>query len=246
MDDYEHIAAYYDCEHDRFVEDIAFYLDRITGGPVLEIGVGTGRIMAPLLGSGLEVWGVDPSAAMLQRAERRVRSFPAAHLLRGGVDVLPPDARFPTVILPLNTLWHIPDNDAQVHLLRTIRTRMTSGSRLFIDVSNPLSLADRGARGAMRERFSGQCEGGHLRIVSAAWDNEAEQQLQLSLTYDLTRPDGSLLRTHATLELRYLYQYELELVLGQAGFSVVDLYGSYEGEPYETESPNLIAVAQPY
>ncbi len=243
LDPYEDIAAYYDCEHDQFVDDIDFYLEHLTDGPVLEVGAGTGRIMVALLRSGLTVWGVDMSEAMLRRAEIRLAAFPAARLVRGNIDDLPVDLGFPTVILPLNTLWHLPDNDAQIQLLRHIKARMPAHGRLFVDVSNPLSLSDRGAWGTMRERYSGPCEDGSLHVMSTAWDNEAEQRLRLSLTFDVTHRDGWVKRKHTTLVLRYVYRYELDLMLRQAGFSVLEVFGSYTGDPYVTDSPNLIAVA---
>lgn len=244
MDPYRDIAAFYDCEHDAFQDDISFYLDQVTEGPVLEVGSGTGRIMLPLLRSGLEVWGVDPSAAMLDRSRLRLARFSEAKLVCGTVADVAVEPRFRTVILPLNTLWHLPNTSSQLAMLREIRARVDEGATLLVDVSNPLSLADRGARGEIRERFSGPCGSEHLRVLSSAWDDQATQQLALSLTYDITDPAGSVRRVHAAMQLRYLYRYELELVLRSGGFASEDVYGSYDREPYRADSTNLLVVAE--
>ena len=55
--------------------DAAFYLEeaKISGGPVLELGCGTGRLALPLLEAGLEIHGLDASAAMLRAPNENVR-----------------------------------------------------------------------------------------------------------------------------------------------------------------------------
>ncbi len=243
LDPYRDIATYYDCEHDRYREDIAFFLRHIGAGPVLEVGAGTGRIMESIARSGIEVWGVDPSAGMLERAREKLSSLAEAHLVHGTVADLPAGLTMRTAILPLNVLWHFLNTDAQLRLLVGVRARLMPGGKLIIDVSNPLTLADRGGRGEVRERFSGPCGDGYLRVSSSTWDDEAEQLLTLSLVYDVTDQRGSVRRTQTVLELRYLYRFELELLLCQAGFGPRELYGSYDLDPYDALSPKLLVIA---
>jgi hypothetical protein len=68
--------------------------------------------------------------------------------------------------------------------------------------------------------------------------------LELDLLYDQLDAEGRVRRTNAHLELRYLYRYELELLLLHTGFRVRHLYGSYDLDPYTADSPNLIALAE--
>ena len=70
MEPYEPIAAYYDSEHDQFSDDVEWYvhLAEVAGPWVLELGCGSGRLMAPLAAAGNQVVGIDASAAMLERA----------------------------------------------------------------------------------------------------------------------------------------------------------------------------------
>src|SRR5947207_12127166 len=76
-DDY---APFYDWENARTVgrRDVAFWCDlaRGRGGPVLELGCGTGRILAPLARHAATLAGVDRSDPMLARARRRLRRTP--------------------------------------------------------------------------------------------------------------------------------------------------------------------------
>jgi len=67
---YDTIAGLYDAWSTGVVEDISFYVDEAlaSGGPVVELGVGTGRIAIPTAGAGVHVIGVDSSAGMLEVA----------------------------------------------------------------------------------------------------------------------------------------------------------------------------------
>lgn len=243
MDAYQVISQYYDLEHDDFHEDIDFLLQLVQEGPVLEVGVGTGRVAAALLEAGFEVWGIDPSQNMLHLANERLARYTGIHLVCTTAAALHLDQRFPVVLLPLNTLWHLPDSDAQLHALTVLRRHCQDRALLVVDCSNPFSMADRGAQGEVRERFTRETEQGTVRAVAASWDDPAEQVLTISLLYDSTSTDGLVRRSAADLQLRYLFRFELELLLKLAGFSLLHLYGSYDLEPYQADSPNLIALA---
>jgi SAM-dependent methyltransferase len=243
MDPYAEIAPYYDWEHDEFRDDIEFYLNAIRDGPVLEVGVGTGRIALPLARAGHEVWGVDPSEAMMARARDRLAGIPRVHLRLGSVDQLDQAPRFGTTLLPLNTLWHAADLDDQIEMLQAVHRRMTTNGLLFVDLSNPLSMADRQSRGELRQRFRRSVDGCTITSYSSVWDDEADQVLTLALTYEESRAGVPVQRSFAELELRYLYRFELDAALRLAHFAVLQVYGSYDLQPYSSASPNLIVVA---
>lgn len=244
-DPYATIAAYYDLEHAGFRDDVDFYLSVLRAGPVLEVGAGTGRLTLPLVRSGLEVWGVDTSPAMLSRARDKLAGYPGGHLMCGNILDLLLDVQFAAILLPLNALWHFADVEEQVRLLRQLRSRLQVDGMLVIDVSNPFTMVDRGTHGEMRQRFRIEESGRYIAGYSAAWDDPGRQQLQLSLSYEETASDGTTLRRHARLDLRYVYRFELELLLRLTDFQLDRLYGTYDREDYGEDSPNLIAVASP-
>lgn len=243
MDPYRDIAEFYDLEHEDFRDDVEFYLHMVSEGPVLEVGVGTGRVLAPLLDAGLEVWGVDLSSAMLERAAQRRHDHPGMHLVHASAEDLDLSTVFRVALFPLNTLWHVLDSEGQIAALRAVRRHMEDGGRLIVDCANPLTVADRGASGEIRYRFERQLSDRRVVCFSASRDDEAEQRLSISLIYDETMPDKQLYRTETHLELRYVYRFELELLLRLSGFRVRHLYGSYDLEPYSGVSPQLIVDA---
>src|SRR2546423_11620802 len=73
----ERLAALYDLDHAPLEggPDVEWFggLARRTGGPILELGCGTGRISVPIAQDGHHIVGLDRSGAMLERAERRPR-----------------------------------------------------------------------------------------------------------------------------------------------------------------------------
>lgn len=243
MDPYGAIADYYDAEHDDFRDDVDFYLQMLEPGSVLEVGVGTGRIALPLARTGFEVWGIDPSPSMLQHARARFSASDAVHLVLGSIETFEFDRRFASVIFPLNTLWHFLTSSHQISALSSARRYLQPDGTLIIDLSNPLTMADRGATGTVRERFTHADSERTITGFSAAWDDEAEQTLTLSLHYDSVALNSHLTRSDARLQLRYIYRPELELLLRIAGFRVDQVYGSYDLDDFSAESPSLIVIA---
>jgi SAM-dependent methyltransferase len=247
MDPYEAIVFYYDLEHTSFEDDVQFYLNHVMSGPVLEIGAGTGRITRALANAGHEVWAVDSSPAMLHRAHEQIGTNPRVHLVESSVDALDEvglPAHFRVAILSLNFLWHLPSWEDQLRALQAVHRLLVPMGLLLVDSSNPLTMVDRGARGEVRRRFRVESDGQFVTGFSAAWDDPAEQVISLTLTYDTVDTEGTLKRIETDLDLRYVYRFELELLLRAAGFIEEQLYGSYELDSYSAESPNLISVSR--
>lgn len=248
MDPYsETTAAYYDAEHDGFEDDLRLYRNLVVQGPVLELGAGTGRVTAALVADGHQVWAVDRSPAMLARARRRLDGAPGAHLVLAGAEELHTaglERRFRVALLPLNFLWHLPDSSRHLHVLSVVRRLLVPRGLLVVDLTNPLAMADRTAQGEVRQRFHTTTERGSLTCTAASWDDQGEQTLSMDLSYDETDAAGLVRRTTALVAFRYLYRFELELLLLLAGFESPQVYGSYDLDPYTAESSNLIAVAR--
>lgn len=242
MDPYENIVEIYDLEHDAFDDDASFFANLVREGPVLEVGCGTGRIVAHLARAGLEVHGIDPSEAMLRAARERLKGLANAHVHQMSVQNISLNRVFPSVIYPLNVLWHLPDLSAQLDSLRQLRIHIEDGGMLVVDVTNPLNMLDRQGGNEIRLRFEARDGPTVVHGFSSADDLVAEQVLRLSLWYDRTYRDGTVKRIASSLRLRYTYRYELELMLLQAGFLTKQVYGSYDLEPYGADSSNLILV----
>jgi SAM-dependent methyltransferase len=100
-------------------------------GPVLELGVGTGRLALPLAARGLEVHGVDSSAAMLDR----LRAKPGAehlHLVEGDFTDVDLGGEFALVVLAFNTIYALPSQEAQVECFANAARQLRRGGRFVV------------------------------------------------------------------------------------------------------------------
>src|SRR5437762_3976376 len=75
MHEYDIIAPFYDIEHDRFSEDLDMYRNyaELSGGKILELACGSGRVLLPLAQEGYKLTGVDSSEKMLELAQQRLQ-----------------------------------------------------------------------------------------------------------------------------------------------------------------------------
>src|SRR5713226_6852113 len=108
---YDSFARFYDLDTVEVVDDLPFWtsLARRTGGPVLEIGCGTGRVLVPLAQAGFDVVGIDVSPAMLAIAREKINAADVG----GRVELVLADAltmrlgrRFPLALVALNSFGH--------------------------------------------------------------------------------------------------------------------------------------------
>jgi len=244
VDAYRDVALYYDLEHQQFHEDIDFYLRLVRGPRVLEVGAGTGRIVEPLSAAGLEVWGVDSSRTMLDIARQRLHGNVRAHLVESAIQSMRLEDRFDAALFTLNMLGHLHTLEDQLAALRTVHRHLVHGGQLIVDLSNPLTMADRGANGIVRQRFSTRTSTSLVTGLSAVWDDAAGQMMTIALSYEEVDAEGAVRRSSVDLLLRYMYRFEVELLLAHTGFHVLELFGDYDEQPYTPESPNLIVLAE--
>src|SRR5690606_18628326 len=125
--------------------DVQFYVDeveRLGGGPVLELGAGTGRVSRRLAESGAEVIGVDASVAMLEAAERhRAKLSRAARerlsFVLGDLFEIRVGRRFPLVVSPFNVFMHVYDRAELALALETVRAHLVPEGGFVFDVLVP-------------------------------------------------------------------------------------------------------------
>jgi predicted RNA methylase len=139
---YDPIARLYDPWSASVIEDISFYIDEAvaSGGPVVELGVGTGRIAIPTAMSGIRVIGVDSSEGMLAVCAQRAREAGVDALLdrRVGDFRRPPvTERVPLVTCPFRAYLHLSSDEERVEAFRAARALLTADGRLVFDVFAP-------------------------------------------------------------------------------------------------------------
>jgi SAM-dependent methyltransferase len=216
---YDAIAELYDPWSASVVEDVAFYLEeaRRSGGPVLELGVGTGRIAVPIAADGIRVIGVDSSRAMLEVCARRAALAGVTLDLRVGDLREPPVAeRVPLVICPFRSLLHMHTDEDRRGVLGAAYDLLLPGGRFVFDVFTPDADDIAQTQGKWLEREPGIFE-------HALWD-ESERTLTLTVRDDVRE---------TTMALAWLSPDEWRGLLEQAGFEIEACYGWFDRTPYK-------------
>ena len=225
MSSYDAIAELYDPWSASVVEDVAFYLEeaRRSGGPVLELGVGTGRIAVPLAADGIQVIGVDSSRGMLEVCARRAALAGVALDLRVGDLRRPPVAeRVPLVICPFRSLLHMRTDAERLEALQAVHGLLVPGGRFVFDVFTPGADDIAQTHDRWLEREQGIFE-------RAIWD---EQARTLTLT---VRGEAS----ETTMTLAWLPTEEWRALLERAGFVVEACYGWFDRTPYDAREDSI-------
>ncbi len=218
MSAYDRIARLYDPWSASVVEDVSFYLERARrfGGPVVELGVGTGRIAIPIAAEGIKVIGVDSSEGMLAVARERAELAGAELDLRYGDLRDPPvEGPVPLVLAPFRSLLHMETEADRLAAVRAVHRLLGPGGRLVFDVFSPgpEDIAD--THGRWLEREPGIFE-------RADW-NERTRTLILRV-----RGDG----VESELSLAWISVGEWRELLGAEGFVVEGLYGWFDETPW--------------
>lgn len=256
-DPYERIAEWYDLEHDSFTDDIELYLELLGGETsrlaVLEVGSGTGRLLAAFAGAGYVVTGVEPSAVMRARCAGRLATLPERvarriHMVDGtATDLrLPATERFDVALMGLGTFGHLTRADERASALRALRERLKHGGRLIVDVdiAGPRRLLETAGRiwwqGAWQARDAAELVE-HLMVGGPGAEPGIVEVTHL---YDAHEQGGPVRRTLTRTPLALLSRGEVTLTVRQAGFRIEALYGGYDMAPADDASGRVIVVAQ--
>ncbi|MFN2245059.1 MAG: class I SAM-dependent DNA methyltransferase [Anaerolineae bacterium] len=251
IDPFDIYARFYDPDLGDWDVDIRMYEQFAArcGSPILELGCGTGRVLLPLARQGYRITGIDASAEMLEQARAKI----AANELTGRVTLVRQEMgelelkeRFNMAFLALNSFAHLHTTDEQLAALAQIRLHLKPGGLLIVDMFNPDMgrLLDAHGQVALAKILSKPGTGQRtMRFHSEEVDLE-QQLIHTTYIIDELDAEGHVQRTLFPFSLRYVFRYELELLLRHAGFEVEAVYGSYDLDPFSADSEKLIAIAR--
>jgi SAM-dependent methyltransferase len=252
------LAAIYDAVYaDR--DDAGFWqavAAEAGGGPILELGCGTGRVLFPLARVGYEITGLDLSAQMLERCCAKLQSESPevrarARLLQADMTSFDLGRRLAAIICPFAGFQQLRTVEQQLACLARCRAHLLPQGRLVLDLPNPDP--------APAEYAGDGLEGGEATAQTVDWTDgrrirwwmtvigydRLQQVNECEVTYEVIEAGGATRRITETISLRYTFRYELEHLLVRAGFRVVALYGDDDRSPFADGSPAMIVVAEP-
>jgi SAM-dependent methyltransferase len=228
---YDTIAELYDPWSRSVVEDVPFYVAeaRKAGGPIVELGVGTGRIAIPIAHQVIHVIGIDSSREMLATCQRRAEDAGVAdriELRLGDLRNPPIDEPVELVICPFRSYLHLADDGERMEAFEAARAALLPGGRFVFDVFAPASDDIAETHGRWIEREPGIYE-------RADWDTDSR-----TFTLSVRGHEGA-----TTMSLSWISHDEWQQLLGEAGFEVEARYGWFDRTPYRG-GEDMIFVAR--
>lgn len=198
------------------------------GGPVLELGVGSGRLAIPLAAAGVEVHGIDASAAMLERLRAKPGSD-AVQVTLGDMAVLDLDRSGPfgVVFAAYNTFFNLPDVESQAACLRRVAQLLAPGGVLVLEAFVPTGDLPSGAEASVAPRHITADEVVlTVSMVDRGSQTISGQHVHLSEAGIRLRP----------WHLRYATPEQLDALAASAGLTLVERHAGWNGEPFTEAS----------
>ena len=239
------------------LEDIQFYVDLAlrSGGPVLELGSGTGRIMIPIACAGLKITGIDLSARMISILRKKLKAEHEGTVSK--VEILNKDIRrfdlgksYPLVIVPFSTFQYLLEVPDQLSCLESCVKHLDEGGTFVLSVFNESisRLSDHGLYNEFDitpefEMPDGRRVCRKFRYVGRDYTRQVE--IKESIFY-IRHPDGRSERLVHEFGMRYFFQYELIHLCARAGLNVKAVYSDYNYRPYDASfrEGRLIIIAE--
>jgi SAM-dependent methyltransferase len=256
-DSYEILASHYDtgyCSKQDLV-DLPFYVDlaRKSGGPVLEIACGTGRVLLPVAREGIEIEGVDNSESMLRilrrnlaREPREVRERVTIHT--GDMRNFRLERKFPLVIIPFRPLQHMYTAQDQVAALTTAAFHVGEGGRVVFDVFFPNFEGISTNIGKEILDLEWTTDTKPRKVVRRYFRKKAYDKIQQTFRGDFVfrtyEGDNLVLEETGPLKMSYYTYQQLRALFLLAGLEPVEEYGSFGREPLDNTSQEMIFVVR--
>jgi SAM-dependent methyltransferase len=206
-------------------------VDLAEGGPVLELGVGTGRLAIPLTALGLAVHGIDGSAEMLEllAAKPGGEDIPTT---QGDFAEVRVDGSFAVAAITFNTIFALPDQDAQVRCFANAARHLRPGGRFVVEawVPDPSPLPGATLRPRkLAEGFVGLVVGEHDRAR------------QILSTTQVVLGGALGVRVYPVVH-RYAYPSELDLMARLAGMRLESRWADWRGSRFTATSTEHVSV----
>lgn len=227
-----------------------FYLKKLaeSPGPVVELGVGNGRICIEVAKQGRTITGVDSSGAILELCRKRAREAG----VEGRLHLIQADFRdfvlleaADLIVLPFHSIGHLLTDDDKLRALRQVRSQLREGGRFVFDhfIFDPSYVQPGVPR--LRAEFR-NAETGRDHILWEASTHDMEHQLiRLVVWTDEIDSVGVVVsRRYRRMNLSWITPEQSHRLLEEAGFEVEAVHGDFEENPLTERSTHQVWMAR--
>ena len=218
---------------------VEFWLSQATirGGPILELGCGTGKLCIPLAEAGFSVVGLDNSPALLRFAAGKSKDV---QWVEGDMRSFELNEKFALIMLPSNNLGHLHTPEDFEDCIRSVKRHLQPGGVFVIDVFVPnlkLLLRDADEEYVLDE-FDSPEGRGRVRVMARSHYEPTTQILRTTTVRKVAgQPDFV-----GPLDLKMYFPRELEALVRCTGLDIAARYGGHAGETFDEKSRFQILV----
>jgi SAM-dependent methyltransferase len=245
------LARLYDLDlaDERADLDLWLALAARTGGPVLELMAGSGRVAVPLAAAGYEVTAVDRDPAMLARAGAAAAGGKAARrltLVEADVDGLrlPGAGSFRLAFVALGSILLLPDRGSQRRAWETLAARLAPGGVAAVDAWIPDGADLAGFDGRLTLDWVRHDDDGRtVTKTSSARHDPATGTVELTAMFDEGRPGDPPARWVRSDRLRLVDAADLAGMASDAGLDVEAVGGDGDLGPLGPGADRVVVIA---
>lgn len=200
-------------------------------GPVLELGIGTGRIAIPLARRGVQVRGVDSSDAMVAKLRSKADDLeiPVAMGDFASVELGGP---YSVIFVVFNTFFGLVTQEDQIATFQRVADALTDDGVFVLEVFVPDTT-----RWNQHQRVAvDQVSIDEVRLEVGRHDPVGQRVDSQLITIS---PGGIRL---SPVSLRYVWPSELDLMARMAGLRLRERWSSWKREPFTSDSHGHVSV----
>jgi SAM-dependent methyltransferase len=223
--------------------DETYFLNRMaeSGGKVLEIGVGTGRLFSQALKNGADIYGLDVNHQMIEKAKEKIAPEHHHRLFVQDAVTMQMPHRFALILAPFRVFSHIIDVEDQIRCLNRIHEHLEPGGRFIFDLYVPdLGILKNGIQDQVD--FDGEYEEGKrlVRTVSSKSDMSTQTStVCMKFKWDEA---GQTRTEEGRFLMRFFFRYELEHLVRLSNLKLEAIFGDYQGNPVNGDSKDFVLV----
>lgn len=221
-----------------------FYLARAreAGGPILDIGCGTGMLACRIAAAGLDITGADPADGMLQVARNRAGSDKVTWIESDGQS-LDLERRFSLIYMTGHAFQALLTDADAVAVLRNAGRHLEAAGRFIFETRNPAAR--------IWERWTPEQS---RRMANTVRHGRVEESYGPELSYNPDTGIADLVHVYRLLDkgeqrvgyskLRFITYEHLAHLVAEAGLWLETCYGNWQQEAFQADSPEIIAVVR--
>jgi ubiquinone/menaquinone biosynthesis C-methylase UbiE len=241
------VARFYDLIYKKVRSgvDLDYYMKKILeiDGPILELGVGTGRIFMKALEKGADIYGIDISPSMIEKLKEKMdRKYYKRVSVQDAAN-MNLDKKFDLIIAPFRVFSHIIKVKDQIAALDKIHEYLNDSGKLIFDLYIPnLKLLSEGMSDYMD--FDEEYEPGkRIKRFTSVKSDLVDQISYVNMKFVWEETDKEIAKDW-NFQMRFYFRFELEHLISQSRLKLMNIFGDFDENELNSDSKEFIVVCK--